>query len=638
MSILQLSQISHSFGNRDILLDVSLTVAPGSRTALTGDNGSGKTTLLKIAAGHFQADAGGITCGREAVIAYLPQSGVIHSGKSLSSEAESAFGRFDKLLKEKKDIEIRLAENSDSEKLIKTLLERRHDIEEMLLDSSYYRRTEQIHRVLNGLGFSDTDFSRETSEFSGGWQMRIALAKVLLETPDILLLDEPTNYLDLEARTWLEGFLAAYKGGIVVVSHDRYFLDVTVFAVAELFNGRLKTYSGNFTEYQEVRKKELATLIAAFRKQQDEIRRMEDFINRFRSNASKASLVQSRMLQLEKMEIIKLPESLKRIHFQFPKAPHSGRMVLKAVGLSRKYGSVDALCDVSFEIERNDKLVIVGANGAGKSTLMRILSGKDMSFSGELILGAGVKIGYYSQETEDLDTSSSVIDEIEAAAPSELIPQLRNLLGAFLFRGDDIHKSVSVLSGGERSRLAMLKLLLNPVNLLVLDEPTNHLDMASKQVLLDSLNTFDGTLIFVSHDRYFIEGAAKRVLELRKGEARLFSGDYAYYLWKTDSVDDEPEESGIRGNTIGRGRHEEMKRRKSTLRRLEREEKLLIDRLETLEELHQKLSDDMAKPEIYSDGEKARELKLKLDANEEEQERTAGKWDSLESERLEAEI
>ena len=636
MSFLQITQVSHSFGQHDILKNVSLAIGPGSKTALSGDNGSGKTTLLKIAAGLLKPDSGKVIRQRDSIVSYLPQTGVIHAGTSLEGEVERAFSRFETLLKEKEAFEKHLGHAVEGEEGLESYLQRHHQIEETLLNAGYYQRGEQIHRVLSGLGFSEDDFQRETDEFSGGWQMRIALAKVLLEGPDVLLLDEPTNYLDIEARNWLESFLLSYSGGFIVVSHDRYFLDVTINAVCELWNGGLKVYKGNFSAYEKRRAVELETITAAYNKQQDEITKIEEFVRKFRYNASKANLVQSRITRLEKMEIIEVPESLKQIHFSFPKAPHSGKKVLRVSNVSRTYGDTTALDDVSFELERGEKLVIAGINGAGKSTLMRIIAGRDTEHSGTITHGTGVLTGYFSQDNDELDEQATVYEEAENSAPTSLIPSLRNILGAFLFRGDDIYKRVSVLSGGERSRLAILKLLLNPANLLILDEPTNHLDMASKQVLMKAMQSFDGTLVFVSHDRYFIEGVANRVLELDGGAATNYPGDYEYYLWRKEA---EGEETPTVVTEIqeslpaAQAEHQERKKTKTALKRLERREHEIVEALERLGEAHEAILRRLAEPEVYSDGEKTKELKGELTRNETEQNLLTEEWHELESER-----
>ncbi len=636
MSFLQITQVSHSFAQRDILKGVSFAIGPGSKTALAGDNGSGKTTLLKIVAGLLTPDSGRIIRQKNSVISYLPQTGVVHFGTTLEQEAETAFSRFETFIGEKREIEEMLGRAVEGETSLESILQRHHEIEETLLNAGYYRRGEQIHRILAGLGFTKDDFQRQTDEFSGGWQMRIALAKVLLERPDVLLLDEPTNYLDIEARNWLEGFLLSYSGGLIVVSHDRYFLDVTVSSVCELWNGRLKIYKGNFSTYEDMRAVELESITAAYSKQQDEIAKIEEFIRKFRSNASKAAHVQSRITRLEKMDIIEVPESLKQIHFSFPKAPHSGKKVLRVNNVSRSYGDIRALDEVSFELERGEKLVITGINGAGKSTLMRALAGRDRGHTGSITSGAGVRAGYFSQDNDELDDHATVYEEAEESSPTALIPSLRNILGAFLFRGDDIFKRVSVLSGGERSRLALLKLLLNPANLLILDEPTNHLDMASKQVLMEAMQRFDGTLVFVSHDRYFIEGVANRVLELDDGTSRDFPGDYEYYIWRKESEEQDKAAMPVEKRETPRGaqaEHLERKKIKSALKRLERREQEIMEKLDELGKDHDRLLKEMAEPEVYADGERIKMLKSALAANEGEQNLLSTEWNELEGER-----
>lgn len=649
MAFVQAHNVSLAFGDRDILKDVTISVASGDRIALTGANGSGKTTLMKILAGLAAPDSGEIVVSRDANISYLPQSGIVHEGSTLFEEAERAFEPFRELQLTLETLGKELAGHTESTPETEKLLNRHHELQERLQESGFYSRRERIEQVLSGLGFSREDLSRTTEEFSGGWQMRIALAKVLLEYPEIMLLDEPTNYLDLETTEWLRGFLSSYRGGVLIVSHDRFFLDATVRQVAELFTGRLKLYRGSFTEYQTVRSRELDALRAQYERQQEEITRIEDFIRRFRVNASKAQLVQSRIKQLEKMERIELPETMKRIHFSFPPPPHSGKKALTLSGLGKAYGDRVVFTDLGLELERGEKLVIVGKNGAGKSSLMRIIAGEDGSFTGELRYGTDIRVGYFSQDQADsLSHDATVIQEIESAAPTSLYPQLRNLLGAFLFRGDDIYKPIAVLSGGEKSRLSLLKLLLTPVNLLVLDEPTNHLDMNSKDVLLDALSAYEGTVIFVSHDRYFIESLATKVLSLEETGPRLYYGTYAYYRWKRDRIgeidaDETPAGPGkaVDGRTASEEEpvlseaartREEQKRLKAELRRLEREEDQLMDRLEELELERQRLEHALGNPENYTSGEKMRELRSLIEENAAEQNRVSGRWESIEPE------
>ena len=531
MAFVQFSQVSLAFGDRDILKNVSVNLQAGSKVALTGANGSGKSTLIKVMAGLVQPDGGQRVAQKDARIAYLPQSGLTHHGCSLREEADKAFGFGYELQAEMEKIGDKLKNGEGNEKL---LLERHDAILTELEESGWNRRQVMAEQVLAGLGFSREDLDKNCEEFSGGWQMRIALGKALMVNPDILLLDEPTNYLDIEARGWLEKFLDNYKGGFLLVSHDRYFLDHTVNEVYELFNGELKRYPGNYTHYEKVREIELETLIREYEKQQAEIAHLQEFINRFGVQATKAAQAQERQKMLDKIleKQIVIPESLKKIHFKFPPAPHSGRLVATLSKITKSYdGEHNVLQNLDLVLENGERLVVAGHNGAGKSTLLRIIAGADSDFSGEVKLGSGVKIGYFSQDNaETLKGSASVLETVESEAPLELIPKIRDMLGAFLFRGDDVHKSLDVLSGGEKARVALLKLLLRPVNFLILDEPTNHLDMHSKDVLLDALKDFGGTVIFVSHDRGFIENLSTRVLELKPGQFRLFPGDYKYYM------------------------------------------------------------------------------------------------------------
>lgn len=597
----------------------------GSRAALAGPNGVGKSTLMKIAAGLVKADSGDLAITKGARISYLPQTNVILGSGTILEEAEGAFGRITELLVRQEDLGRKLQAKGLDDRQTARLLAEFDELGRAVESSGYFRRAEFISGVLGGLGFYERDFDRTASELSGGWQMRLALARILLEDPDILLLDEPTNYLDLEARTWLEGFLADYRGGVLLVSHDRYFLDVTVKEVYELFNGKLSRYPGIYSGYEVRRSKELEAIFESWERQQEEIRNIEDFIRRFRYKATKASQVQSRIKMLEKIVPIEIPEGMKRIHFKFPPAPHSGKMTLKAEGLGKSYGDLRVLDNLSLEIERGKKIAFVGPNGAGKSTLMRIIAGADRDYEGNLSLGSGVEIAYFAQNSaERMASERTVEEEAETVCPNALLPKLRNLLGAFLFRGDDVEKSVSVLSGGERSRLALLKMLMHPANLLVLDEPTNHLDLTSKDVLLDALKAFEGTVLFVSHDRDFIEELADMVLELEAGTTpRLYFGDYRYYLEKKAAIDAELSQSlaALDSSLQSPGSlltasWEEEKAQKARLRKLRRREEEITERLSGVSAGKKALEETMAKPENYSDGTKMKKLLAQLKALE----------------------
>ncbi len=640
-AFVQLSGVSLAFGDRDILKNVHINLSHKSRVALAGANGSGKTTFMKVIAGLMDSDLGERSQSRDARIGYLPQSGLAYKDRSLREEVETAYSHIVEMEAERDRLAARMAEKTDDTSAMESLLERHHELQEMITASGYYEREAMIYRVLTGLGFSPDELEKDTGTFSGGWQMRIALARILLEMPDVLLLDEPTNYLDLEARDWLEDFLGSFPGGVLVVSHDRYFLDKVTSETAELFQGNLKIYKGNYSSYEKRRKEELEQLEKAYVQQQDEIARIEDFIRRFRYKDSKAAQVQSRIKMLEKMEIIELPSNMRKIHFRFPPPPHSGKKVMTLENIGKSYGDHRVLNDVNLEIRKGDRLNLSGVNGAGKSTLMRIISGEDGDFEGVRKLGTDVKIGYFSQDQDQvLNPDLTVLETLEETAPTEMIPKLRGMLGAFLFSDDDIYKKCAVLSGGEKNRLALLKLLLRPVNLLILDEPTNHLDIHSKDVLLDALKNYEGTLVFVSHDRYFIEELAGAVFELTPGKSEYFDGDYEYYRWKKENRDEEsPREITDTVNTGSRTEasdtpelsakelREMDKKRKAEIRRLERAEAALLEELEACERDLAAEHEKIALPEVYSDAEKAREVTARIAELEKKLEDLTQQWE-----------
>ena len=662
MAFVQFSKVSLAFGDRDILKNVSVNLATGSKVALTGANGAGKSTLIKIMAGLTEPDSGERICQKDTRIAYLPQSGLTHHGSTLLEEADKAFEFGYEIQREAEQIGEQLKSNPDNTDY---LVARHAELLAKLEDSLWYRRQAQAESVLLGLGFTREDFTKNTEQFSGGWQMRIALAKALMQNPDILLLDEPTNYLDIEARNWLEVFLKNFKGGFLLVSHDRYFLDVTINEVYELFGGDLKSYPGNFSHYEKVREVELQTLMAEYEKQQAEIHHLEDFINRFGYKATKAAQAQERQKMLDKLlaNKIEIPESLKKIHFSFPPAPHSGNIVLRMSEITKSYdGSFNVLDNLELLLEKGERLVVAGHNGAGKSTLLRIVAGVDKDFTGNIETGAGVSIGYFSQDNaETISGTASVLEHIESIAPLELIPKVRDMLGAFLFRGDDVNKSLNVLSGGEKTRVALLQLLLRPVNLLILDEPTNHLDMHSKDVLLSALKDFGGTVIFVSHDRGFIQDLATRVLELTPGKFRNFKGDYEYYMQRLAD-----EEAGIVGNydagtvhsnpnavnkaavkinagqaspssaqsssnqsekSAGALNWEEQKKLEAERRKKEKEVARLEDEIAKVEGDLSELQNKMSDPAVYSNGEKAKTVQNEISALEEKLEELNAAWE-----------
>lgn len=640
MAFVQFSQVSLAFGDRDILKNVTINLQTGSKVALTGSNGAGKSTLIKVLAGLVKPDSGSRAVQKDSRIAYLPQSGLTHHGCTLKEEADKAFEFGYEMQRQIDAIGDQLAKgegNTDA------LVLRQSELIQELEDSEWHRRDAAAESVLLGLGFTREDFNRNTEEFSGGWQMRIALAKALMQNPDILLLDEPTNYLDIEARSWLENFLQNYKGGFLLVSHDRYFLDVTINEVYELFNGDLKKYPGNFSHYEKVRQVELQTLIAEYEQQQQEINKLEDYINRFGAKATKAAQAQEYQKRLDKMVRIEIPESLKKIHFSFPPAPHAGRLVLRLKDICKSYdGSRKVLDNLELTLENGERLVVAGRNGAGKSTLLRIIAEEDKNFTGQIIPGAGVQIGYFSQDNaETIKGKETILEYLEERAPLELIPKLRDMLGAFLFRGDDVYKSLDVLSGGEKSRIALLQLLLSPVNLLVLDEPTNHLDIHSKDVLLKALESFGGTVVFVSHDRGFIEELATKVLHLEPGKFKYYPGNYQYYIEQVEKqsagenlslgLGHSPENSAKQNERSSSSNGdalrnvpeaasetklswEEQKKRDAEKRKVEKEVSKLEVEIEELENKKSELEAKMGNPEVYSNGEKAKAVQSEINA------------------------
>ncbi|UTC99127.1 ABC-F family ATP-binding cassette domain-containing protein [Treponema denticola] len=664
MPFIQLSKISLAFGDRDILKDITLILTAGTKAALTGANGCGKSTLMKIVAGQIKADSGDIATEKDTSIAYLPQSGIVHKGKTLAEEAETAFAYGYDIIRAMDEVGEKMKTEKDEQKLL-ALANDYHALQTRLENSGWNSKKGLIDETLRGLGFSSADFNKNTEEFSGGWQMRIALAKVLLQNADIIVLDEPTNYLDIEARSWLELWLKKFKGGFLLVSHDRYFLDQTVTETYELFKGTLKKYKGTYSDYERIRAIEVEGLIKAYEQQQEEIAKTEDFIRKFRYTESRAALVQDRIRRLEKMERIELPEHLKKIRFSFPPAPHSGKIVLQAEGISKAYSMASGpavspthsqtgglhrvIENLDLTVEKGERLVLAGKNGAGKSTLLRILAGEDKNFTGNLKEGAGVKMGYFSQdESETITGSESIIDLLERSAPTDLVPKLYDMLAAFLFRGDDIYKSLSVLSGGEKSRLALLLLLLKPLNLLILDEPTNHLDLHSKDVLLDALKRFDGTIVFVSHDKGFIQDLATRVLELKADEEGLkpsrirnFPGTYDYYLYRIAQEEAEDKNGAVRKTDTPKASanlsYEEQKRLRSERRKLEKEEERLLNEIEKCETEIAENEALLAEPEVYSNGEKSKAVQKKIEELRARAEELSESWAEAAS-KLEASV
>jgi ATP-binding cassette subfamily F protein 3 len=530
--VIQLSQLSKSFGDRVLLDAVTWQIDDRERVGLSGPNGAGKTTLLKILAGIDEPDAGTVVKPAGLTIGYLPQDGLTYHGRTLREEASMAFKPLLDMKTEIAAIEERLGDDAASHDEHEAMLTRYAELQDAFRRGEGYSIELKVTTVLRGLGFSDADLEKKTETFSGGWQMRIALARLLLGRPGLLLLDEPTNHLDLDARNWLEEYLSEYPHAVILVSHDRYFLDATVTRITEIGMRTLTDYVGNYSFYMRERDARMDRLRQMKKEQDDELERMQAFINRFRYQATKASQVQSRIKMVEKIVPIEIPPERKRVRFHFPQCPKSGRIVLEMKHVRKAYGTTAVFRDVNLHIERTDRIALIGPNGVGKSTLMRMLSGVEAPDAGARTEGHQVVMQYFAQdEAATLDPALTVYQTLAGDSPIHMVPHIRTILGGFLFSGDDIEKPVRVLSGGERTRLAVARMLLRPANLLLLDEPTNHLDLDSKDVLLEALEDFGGTLIFVSHDRYFVDKLATKVIDIGRGDAVVYPGRYEEFLW-----------------------------------------------------------------------------------------------------------
>lgn len=611
-------------------------------------------------AGFDEPDSGIIQKPNALTLGYLPQDGLSHSGRTVRDEASLALKPLLDLKDEMHDLEHRLGDTTLSQGEHDAILARYSEVQDRFRLSDGYQIELKVATVLRGLGFEPAQQEQLTDHLSGGWQMRLALAKLLLSAPDLLLLDEPTNHLDLDARNWLEEYLVAYPHSVIVVSHDRWFLDAVVTHIADLTLRKITEYHTNYTKYLEQRDAALERLRAAKRQQDEEIQRVEEFINRFRYQATKAAQVQSRIKLLEKVERLEVPPERKKIHFQFPGAPKSGRMVYELKDVRKAYGDKLVLDRVNLHIERGDRIALVGHNGAGKSTLMRIISGEESPDSGARAEGHQVVMQYFAQdEATRLDPKLTVYEAMSADSPHTMVPAIRNILGGFLFSGDDIYKKAGVLSGGERTRLAVARMLLRPSNTLLLDEPTNHLDIDSKEVLLDALVDYGGTLIFVSHDRYFVEKLATKIIEVGDGKATMYPGTYESFLWSKDQVSKQQASTSSPGSNSSKGSapkavpkvaverpkpkpeqsYEERKRDQAEKNKRARAFKALQNRVAELEariadreKLIKEVEQTMAAPDFYSDHEKSKPVLDRHQALMWEVGELLGQWEMLQNE------
>jgi ATP-binding cassette subfamily F protein 3 len=658
--MVQLQDVTKAFGEKVLLEHVTWQVGDRDRVGLCGPNGAGKTTLLKMLAGMDEPDSGVIQKPNALTLGYLPQDGLTHTGRSVVAEASLALKPLLDLKTEMHALEAQLGDPSLSEADHDAMLARYSEVQDRFRLSDGYQIELKVATVLRGLGFEPEMQEQLSDHLSGGWQMRLALAKLLLSAPDLLLLDEPTNHLDLDARNWLEEYLVNYPHAVILVSHDRYFLDAVVTHIADLTLRTITEYHTNYTKYLAEREARLERLRDAKKRQDEEIQRVEEFINRFRYQATKAAQVQSRIKMLDKVERIEVPPERKRIHFQFPPAMKSGRMVLELKGARKAYRDKVVLNAIDLHVERGDRIALVGHNGAGKSTLMRLLSGEEPPDAGTRTEGHQVVMQYFAQdEATRLDPALTVYETLEAGSPHTMVPMIRNILGGFLFSGDDILKKAGVLSGGERTRLAVARMLLRPSNTLLLDEPTNHLDIDSKEVLLDALMDYGGTLIFVSHDRYFVEKLATKIIDVGDGKAILYPGTYEAFLWSKNNAEaPEPQKAKPKTSASAKATadkqdprpktpdprpktqdYEERKRAGAEQRKRERALKSLKDRIADLEtrianreKAIKDVEQQMSAPDFYTNHEASKPVLAQHQELMWEVGELLGQWEMLQSE------
>jgi len=643
--LLQIDGITLHFGERALFDNINTIVNSGERIGLVGPNGAGKSTLLKIIAGEQQADSGSISMSNEATVGYLPQDGVEPDPHlTLFEEVEHAFADIMKLRNQFDEVQAQLETAASDSAEHDEALTQFGEIQHKLENSGAYTLQADIERILVGLGFSEEDFTRSTTEFSGGWLMRIALAKLLLQKPTYLLLDEPTNHLDIVSLQWIEAFLKTYEGAVIIVSHDRAFLDNVTNRTLALRMGSMDEYAGNYSFYEEKYAKEKELLKQQYENQQKEIKQTQEFIDRFRYKATKAKQVQSRIKQLEKMEQIELEQEQSEISFQFPPPERSGQVVITLDNVVKKYDENTVFDGIEYEIERGDKIAVVGPNGAGKSTMIRILAGLEPISAGNREVGYNVTPGYFAQhQADELDPKNTPLDEMRLAGTHESETRLRTILGSFLFVGDDVFKKVSVLSGGEKSRVALAKMLLNSGNFLIFDEPTNHLDMQSKNILQQALQQFPGTLMIVSHDRDFLDPIVSKTLEVQPGKIKTWLGNISYYLDKKSREEESgnqhqngkaPQNKSDQTNTLSRKEERRLEAEKRNalskkIKPLKKRLKTLEKDIETYESRIAEIEEMMAKPDFYDDADRVKEISIEYEELKSSLNDAFGKWEEI---------
>ena len=641
--MIDLINVSLQFNGKYLFKDVNYKISSGDKISLVGANGTGKSSLLKIITGEIEPESGRVQRQKNISIGYLPQEIVTHANKTLLEEATSALSNIIKLQEKEAELQKELSKDNLSDDERDDLIHQLGEVHLRLLELDSYSANAKVEKVLKGLGFEEEDFDRYTETFSGGWQMRIALAKILISQNDILLMDEPTNHLDIDSLNWLINFLKSYRGALVVVSHDKNFVNQVTDKTLEIYLGKFYTFKGDYDSYLKFKEERDAQAIHQYELQQKKIKETEKFIERFRYKATKARQVQSRIKQLEKLELVELPESKNEIEIKFPTPVQSGRTPIQLIGISKSYGDKNVLKNVDLTIERGDKIAFVGPNGAGKTTLAKIIAGVLKPDAGERIIGHNTFISYYAQDVADnLDPELDVLDTVYGINKEKTVAELRSLLGSFLFTGDDVFKKVGVLSGGEKSRVALCKILLTKANLIILDEPTNHLDISSKKILQKALIDFTGSLVIVSHDVDFLRPIINKVLDIRKSGLRIFNGDIDYYLYKRkEFLEEENNHSNKFGSSINKNHNDdsvsrkEQKRLEAELRQkkyqatkdLTKEIEKIEKRISLLEDEQKTIQTKLADPDFYSNPEEVKQTNKRFKEVEKELEELLQNWE-----------
>ena len=652
--MLAINQLDIQYGNKKLFNKVSARVNDQERVGLIGVNGAGKSTLLRILSGEMESDFGVVQRSKYATVGYLPQEiSNIPSDRTLYQEAESAFAELLQMQKELDGINQQLAGEDAKSAAFAALLQQQGELQLLLDQADIFKIGPKIEKVLLGLGFAIEDFDRPCSDFSGGWLMRLMLAKLLLRHPAYLLLDEPTNHLDIESLTWLEDFLKGYNGAIILISHDRAFLDNVTTVIWELSLGNLTVYKGNYSSYVQEKEQRMLIQRAAYENQQAQINQTMRFVQRFRAKSTKAKQVQSRLKQLSKMERIEIEDTDKTVSFRFPPAPPSGQLAVSLDHLCKSFSGKTVFRDICFDLQRGDKLAVIGVNGAGKSTLVKLIAGLYQPDKGSIRFGHNVQSSYFGQhQAQELSPRLTALETIRSVEGDRSATEERTLLAAFLFQGDDVDKKVAVLSGGEKSRLALAKMIVTPANLLIMDEPTNHLDMASQEILQEAMRQYDGSIIVVSHNRHFLDQFVNKVLVLKDGRATLHHGNLSHYLDKmkkiTSSVPGQAQEGEAGAAPAGaasvdkdnRPRGKELRQQQARLRQEKSQKSTKFKKtvqetegqIEKLEKRKSELEVRMAEPETYKDGTLFTEMSKEYKELERRLERHYFKWEEAQAE------